>query len=208
MNFKDLFKGSKAAVDYQAAIGETESQLATIRGELAELQAGRGGVLLDGNDKALDALEADLRAKERDAERLTVVLAELRKRADQSAEREHQAALDKCFAEAAAAQRRGQALIASYQEHATAIAGILAELVAAEERIRAVNSELAEAGDPRRVKPAVFVPSGKGFTTDITRGVQLPATTGSSDRLWPPVNADGIIVSTPAGRERLRRAVG
>lgn len=207
MNFKEFFKGSKTAVDFQAAIGETESQLATIRGELAELQARRGGVLLDGTDKALDALEAEAVAKDRDAERLTLALDELRRRRDDAEERERQAALDKCHTQGEAVRARSAALIDNYEQHARSMAAILDEIVAAQEMVRAINSELAAERNPRLVEPVGFVEMGNGMTTDLPRRVQLPAITGSSARIWPPMNAEGGIVCTAAARERLRSAV-
>jgi hypothetical protein len=204
MKLLDLLRGAKPA---------TSAQLreALASATLDRLQQRRAELLVDGTERDLDAVEADVRSAQRQLDRLDLltIQAEARLRDAEAAER--QAELDELFAEGEKLVAEGVDLIRRrYPPLAKRLLELAERLRAIDGEVAALNRALAEAGDPRRVRdfdrearpvepaPPLPLPRQRFWSQ-----LELPSASEWHRLLWPTTDAFGRPL-TPAegGPER------
>jgi hypothetical protein len=132
----------------------------------AALEAKRKHLLVSGSDRDVDDIDAQIAQNRRDAERITVAIADVEKQLADLEQRERDDALkselDTVKREAAAVEK---ALEVEYVQHANPIIKLLARLNNAEKAVASLNEKLTLAGSAERVapiEPRVFpAPSGQ-----------------------------------------------
>lgn len=117
--------------------------------ELAGLQAERSALLMDGDDRTLDALEARIAAAGRQVERAHIMRDQLTSAIQEAEAREADEALsaERASVEGEAAAM-AKALRTVYPRLATELVALLHRLEAAEDAVRAINVKLTKAGRP------------------------------------------------------------
>ncbi len=187
-----LLEGKPVTAAALAAAAErAEGEALAARARVAELTQRRAVLLLDGEDAALDRVEAELTRTQRDADRGELMAAELRRRQAETEIAEAQAAREALHARGMAAQRRGVELMhGKYAKAAQALLTIAEEIEAAEEEIATVNQELRGAGDTRKVSSVDFVARPRfnehdRFMTGFFAALCLPSPTDPRGTLYP-----------------------
>lgn len=151
MNLKSLLLGGTpkkpvTIADIEAAIVEAETARAAQAELLQTLALRRDMLLIDGDDKALDAIEREQSAAARELDRLDAALPRLRDRL---------AALQAAAQEAETARRRGEmrALVARRLAAAAAFDRALADAASASEEFASTSSALGAYTDLHGVAP-------------------------------------------------------
>src|SRR3954467_799595 len=162
MSFWDLLRlpaGTKAnaslkpatAAQLRDALAEAELAAAKAEQDAAVVAQERAGLLLEADDKRLDAVERCLQLAQREADRLAAAVAALQERVREAEERERREGLDRLHAEGEAALRAGAEAYAGYDRLARQMVPHLLEMRRRHDQIRRVQHGLEEAGDPRRI---------------------------------------------------------
>lgn len=171
----------------KATSAEIRTELASLEGELpgerehlAQLNGKRERLLLEGSDKDLDALEREIAAASREAERTEVAVAALRNRLEESVTHERQAELR---AEVDAARVAADAILEERVravEAARDVANFLVKLDVVDRRVRASHAASRELGIPDVPAPAAAVHGN--FVVNAV----IPKLDGSGRTLVPP----------------------
>lgn len=195
MNLRDVL-GLRPKADTSAALrtslADTQSALATVRGVVAELEAGRGGVLLDGTADQAAQYEANLAEARAEAELFEAMAAALPARIAVAEARERGVELDGVAERAEADARAGAALVPGVIQGLTAVIDLMRQHDAITDNVLAANRELKDAGrptialpirhalpDPKNLRPLKFhverAPSGVGYGGIPSMGYQIRA---------------------------------
>ncbi len=207
MNILKRLQGNQTAEDLSKALAEAETSLTEARAEREALGERREEALLEPDDGAVDAVEAEIRAKDRDVDRLEATIKKLRDRHEKAVADEKEAADNETAAEGERAVARGQQLVIEYESLAKKMAMLLEELTACQQRAAAVNLKLERAGDKRRVLKPGFAQRGSQQRIDLPSNVNLPGTTADGERIWPPHDTAARTASQARGSESLKQAI-
>jgi hypothetical protein len=154
MKLLDLLRGAKPATSAQLreALASAEGERADATATLDRLQQRRASLLIDGDDRALDALEADIVQAQRRADRLDLLTIQAEQRLKEAEEAERQAALDATFAEGEQLVAEAVKLVkTSYPPQARKLLQLAERLETIDVTVRELNRRLAASGDPRRL---------------------------------------------------------
>lgn len=182
--FLDLLRSPKpSSAELRTAIAENDVEAA--QAEHARLNAQHAELLMEGDDKTLDALEARISAARRQVERVTIVRDQLHA---SLAEAEAREAAEILTAERGAAEAEAEAvakvLRTTYPKMVADMVAVLARLEASEQAVRDVNAKLlkAERGDElvAEVETRTFplAPHTYGPAMSIGNRTRLPAIDG------------------------------
>jgi chromosome segregation ATPase len=155
MRLLDLIKGTRpvTAVQLREALAAAEGDRDAAVQALDKLQGRRAALLLDGDDRALDALERDLARAQRAVDRYDLVIVQAQERLRQAEEAGHRAELDELFAQGEKLVAEGVGLIRkTYPGLARKVLELAERLQAIDAEVAALNRRLAESGDARRVR--------------------------------------------------------
>jgi chromosome segregation ATPase len=168
MNLLTLLKGKPPAAEtLRKALAETEAEAAAVETELATLRERRSALLMNGlDDKALDAVEADLNKAYRRQDRADLLIASLKERLQEAEQAERAAEADQIHAAAVTARERGFELIARYGELAVEMVRLMQDLERCEGEIRSADTRLQHRGDSRHVD---------GIEVELWRGREVIA---------------------------------
>jgi hypothetical protein len=195
----DLVRGTKPATAAQLreALEAANAERTEAAAALDRLQQRRAELLVDGSERDLDAVEADIRTAQRGLDRLDLVTIQAQEKLREAEEMERRAELDRRHAEGEKALERGLAIYARHwPKHAAALRELAFELMDLESRIEAVNAELVKAGDPRRVagidptarpSPPNSAQRGPG----LVQALRLPSTVDSTKMVYPATDCWG-----------------
>lgn len=201
MKILDLLKGDKApsSATLREALAKTEAEGTATATRLQELTQARAAALLGGDDKQLDAIEAQLTQTTRHADRLDLAGAELRRRLDQAVADERQAELDEVYTRAEDARKRAVGIVkGAYRKHALGVRQAVHELYELHREIGAANEKLMVANYSKTVLPIDRearpwpdgTPSNDEFPIWVT--LKLPSSEHPSRLLWPATDVYGI----------------
>lgn len=155
-SFRSLKAKLTTSTDVATALTTNAAQLASMRGDLADMEAMRPGLLLDGDDSAVDAHEARLVEVRRTVARLEARSDALEAELATAGAREADAALTKRRADAKArAEAVERWLRDTYPDAARSIVEGLQELAAAEREVRKTNDALVAAGRDGEALPMI-----------------------------------------------------
>lgn len=215
MKFLDILRreAPTTAEELAAALAEAEQAALDADARVEALTAERGRLLLDGDDKAIDRIEAQLATAARDSDRASLAAGELKRRLAAATDAERQAELDRAYEAGTAAQARGiEALTKKYEPLARKLAAVLAEVDAAEVEVARHRAALETANDPRRKeligadRAARPLPEGRPPLATIVQIAELPAL-AHGELLWPPTTTADQVTAAGGGMfQRLREA--
>jgi hypothetical protein len=196
----DLVRATKApsSAELREALARAEAERAEAVAALDRLQARRAELLLDADDRALDAIEREIAQAQRQADRLDLLAVQGQERLREAEEAERQAELDRLHAEGERALERGLRIYAKeWPKHAAALRDLAVELGELQDRVEAVNRELLAAGDPRRVAEVDLTarphpPNQPLRGPALAQLLRLPSTLDSTKLFWPTLDAWGL----------------
>lgn len=194
MKFLELLrrKTPTTAAELTTALAEAEQAARDADARVEALTAERARLLLDGDDTAIDKIEAQLATAARDSDRAGLAVEELKRRLATATDAQRQAELDRAYEAALAAQQRGVAALKRYGKEAPKLAAILTEIDAAEIELQRHRETLQAAADPRWreaqsadriVRP---LPEGQGTMGTVVQLCELPSLDHFVS-LWPPL---------------------
>ena len=194
MKFLDILrrKAPTTAAELAAALAEAEAAAREADAKVEALTGERGRLLLDGDDGAIDKVEAALTAAARDSDRAGLAIEELKRRLAATSNAERQAGLDVAYDAAMAAQARGVAALKRYSKEAPKLAAVLAEIDECETVIAGHRATLEAANDPRRKEligaDRSYRPAQEGRLPHPTlvQMAEIPSVDPDVS-LWPPV---------------------
>lgn len=140
-----LLRGPRrAAAEYRQAASSIDLKVygATVEAH----QAKRDALLLRGSEAEIEAMEAQVRAAQREADRARIALAELDRLTGEAEERERQAEIERTAQRARETRDRTLSLYVELDVAATKVAELLAQLAENDEAIRMANRILIDAG--------------------------------------------------------------
>lgn len=186
-------KSPSTATELAQALDAAREAERTASAEVERLVVERARLLLDGDDRQLDACEGELTKAQRSTDRATLAIEELARRLDAARISERATELDKVHVDGEAALQRAVAIIGKdYVKLAVPMAKLMHELAGLSEVVRLANERLHAAGDARRIAdpdqtarprgPHTFTPPGLMFV-DLVR---LPSVDDPVRLLWPP----------------------
>jgi hypothetical protein len=135
------------------SVAEIQSALASIDVEAMEaaaeqLEEDRRRVLVEGNDKDVDAVEAKITLANRDIERAIAAKAELERRLEKAASAETENARKARYKAAKAKSKQAADRVKEYSVHAKAIADLIRLLAEATVAVQAANADLPAGAEP------------------------------------------------------------
>jgi hypothetical protein len=178
-------------------LAQAEAERAEAVATLDRLQQRRAEFLLDGDDRALDAVERDLAQAQRQADRLDLLIVQAQERLTEVEAAERRAELDRRHAEGERALERALAIYGKeWPKHAAVLRDLALELERLQAEIDQTNRELLRAGDPRQVgeidraaRPSAPDQPMRG--AELWRGLRLPSTVDPAALYFPPVDCWG-----------------
>ena len=210
MKFLDILrrKAPTTAEELAAALTEAEQAARDADARVESLTAERGRLLLDGDDKAIDRIEAALVTAARDSDRCGLAVVELKRRLAAATDADRQAVLDAAYAAAMDAQKRGTSALRRYAREAPKLVAILAEIDAAEVELERHRQVLLATNDPRwNVASAdhLLRPRPPGtHRPSIVQTAEIPALEFGVS-LWPPLRSADRIVAMSESEHTLGR---
>lgn len=194
MKFLELLrrKTPTTAAELTAALAEAEQAARDADARVETLTAERARLLLDGDDGAIDKVEAQLATAARDSDRAGLAVEELKRRLAAATDAQRQAELDRAYEAAVAAQQRGVAALGKYEPLARKLVVLLAEVDECETVIAGHRATLEAANDPRRKeligadRSCRPVQEGRLPHPTLVQMAEIPSVDPDVS-LWPPV---------------------
>ena len=156
MNLRDVLglrpKADTAAA-LRASLADTKAALVTVQGVIAELEAGRGGVLLDGTEAQAAQYEANLAEARAEAERFAAIAAALPARIAAAEARERGIEMDALANHADAQAEAGAELLPRIVQGLAEVLALMRQHDAIADKVAAANRELKDGGRARVTLP-------------------------------------------------------
>jgi hypothetical protein len=210
MRLLDLLRGAKPPTSAQLreALSVAEAERAEALAAHDRLQARRAELLLDGDDRSLDAVERDIAQAQRQVDRIDLLTIQAQERLNEAEAAERRAGLDQLHAEAEAKLAAGVAIYSKqWPKHAHALRALALELERLQEEIDEANQKLLRAGDPRQVgeidraaRPSAPDQPLRG--AEPWRGLRLPSTVAADRMFYPHQDCWGSPLHEAARPER------